>query len=51
VKGMKSTGNVSQGERPTSYARGGRRDRMLVRPCPCVLKGKEKARGVKEIGG
>lgn len=40
-RGVRSTGNVSNASRPTSYAKGGRKGNMMVKPCPCVLKKKK----------
>lgn len=41
VKGTRSVGNVSKGERPTHYAKGGQYGNMLAKPCPCIMnKGK-----------
>ena len=37
-RGVRSTGNVSKGSRPTNFAKGGRKGNMMVKPCPCVLK-------------
>jgi len=39
-RGTRSTGNVSKASRPTSFAKGGRKGNMMVKPCPCVLKKK-----------
>ena len=31
-----SVGNVATGERPTNYAKAGRKGNMLVKGCPCI---------------
>lgn len=36
VSGTRTVGNASKAERPTRYAKGGLKDRMLVQPCPCI---------------
>lgn len=37
VLGTRTAGNVSKAERPTRYAKGGLKDRMITKPCPCIL--------------
>ena len=32
----RSVGNVATGERPTNYAKAGRKGNMLVKGCPCI---------------
>lgn len=38
VLGVRSAGNVKSSERPTNYAKGGRKGNMMAKPCPCLLK-------------
>jgi len=42
ILGIRSAGNVKKSERPTNYAKGGRKGNMMSEPCPCVLKKKGK---------
>lgn len=34
----RDTSNIQKAERPTRYAKGGRKGNMVTKPCPCIMK-------------
>lgn len=42
VLGIRSVGNIKKAERPTKYAKAGKKGNMMSASCPCILKKKGK---------